>query len=44
VTAATQELAAGVAPFKAHMVDIATETRTTAVAHIVSRANRAAPN
>ena len=38
---AAQELAAGVAPFKAHMVDIAVETRTTAVEHIVSRANGA---
>ena len=41
MTAAAQELAAGVAPFKAHMVDIAVETRTTAVEHIVSRANGA---
>ena len=41
MTAAAQDLAASVAPFKAHMVDIAIETRTTAVDHIVSRANGA---
>jgi hypothetical protein len=41
MTAAAQALAAGVAPFKAHMMDIAAETRKSAVAHIVSSANRA---
>ena len=41
MTAAAQDLADGVAPFKAHMADIAVETRTTAVGHIVSRANGA---
>ena len=41
MTAAAQDLAAGVAPFKAHMVDIAAETKKTAVEHIVSRANGA---
>ena len=41
MTAAAQELAAGVAPFKAQMVDITAETKKTAVEHIVSRANGA---
>ena len=41
MTAAARELAAGVAPFKAHMDDIAVETKKTAVEHIVSRTNSA---
>ena len=41
MTAAAQELAAGVAPFKAHMVEIADQTKKTTVEHIVSRANGA---
>jgi hypothetical protein len=41
MTAAAQALAAGVAPFKARMAGIAAETRKSAVAHIVSSANRA---
>jgi len=38
---AARQLASGVTPFKAHMVETAHETRKTAVEHITSRANAA---
>jgi hypothetical protein len=42
MTAAAHELAAGVAPFKAHMVGIAAQTQTTSVQYILGRTNEAA--
>jgi len=42
MTTAAQSLAAGVAPFKAHMVDIAAQTQKTSVQYILSRTNETA--
>jgi hypothetical protein len=42
MTAAAHELTAGVAPFKAHMVGIAAETKKASVQHILRCTNEAA--
>ena len=42
MTAAAQDLAAGVAPFKAHMVGIAAQTQKTSVQYILSHTNEVA--
>jgi ABC-type transporter Mla subunit MlaD len=42
MTTAAHELAAGVAPFRAHMVDIAAQTQKTSVQYILSRTNETA--
>jgi uncharacterized protein (DUF885 family) len=42
MTTAAQNLAAGVAPFKAHMVDIAAQTQKTSVQYILSRTTETA--